>query len=344
MRANEKVGLLMSNKQLDVLCVGDTVTDIFIKLQDDQAHTYSDEQGDWLAMPFGGKIPYEASKIMPGCGNAANAAVCMSRLDLSVAYQTYVGGDILGRQTIELLQKEGVEDRYVHIQSKRTTNTNFLVNYGAERTILVKHEEFDYHWPHFRPSEVPKWLYFSSLSDHAEEYHDQIADWLEEKPEVKLAFQPGTWQMKAGVERLSRIYARSEVVILNREEAALVTGGSTDDVHDLMNRLHSYGPKMVVITDGPDGAYASDGNKRFTMPLYPDPAPPVERSGAGDAYASTMVAALIVGHDLESALQLAPINSMSVVQHPGTQAGLLTAAELSKWLTKAPDWYHASDF
>lgn len=334
----------MSVKQIDCLCVGDTVTDILVKLQDDQAHTYTNEHGDWLAMPFGGKIPYERAEIQPGHGNAANAAVSMSRLGLSVAYHTYIGGDELGRQTVALLQKEGVDDDFVHIQSKKATNTNFLINYKAERTILVKHEDFDYHWPHLRPSEIPRWIYFSSLSEHAETYHDQIADWLEANPEVKLAFQPGTWQMKAGVERLKRIYARTEVVIMNREEAALVTGGSTDNLHDLLDRLHSYGPKMVVVTDGPDGAYASDGQKRFKMPLYPDPAPPVERTGAGDAYASTMVAALVVGHNLESALQWAPINSMNVVQHPGSQAGLLTAPELEKWLAKAPDWYHGIDF
>ena len=111
-------------KQLDVLCVGDTVTDIFIKLRDDQAHTYANEQGEWLAIPFGGKIPYETSEIMPGHGNAANAAVSMSRLGLSVAYHTYVGGDELGRQTIRLMQKEGVDDRFVHIQSEKVTNTN----------------------------------------------------------------------------------------------------------------------------------------------------------------------------------------------------------------------------
>ena len=226
-------------KQLDCLCVGDTVTDILVKLQEDQAHTYSNEHGDWLAMPFGAKLPYDHSEIQPGHGNAANAAVSMSRLGLNVAYHTYVGGDELGRQTIALFQKEGVDDRFVHIQSEKSTNTNFLINYKAERTILVKHEDFEYHWPHFRPTEIPKWIYFSSLSEHAETYHDQIADWLEENPGVKLAFQPGTWQMKAGVERLKRIYARTEVVIMNREEAAMVTGGSTDDLHDLMNRLHS---------------------------------------------------------------------------------------------------------
>lgn len=75
------------------------------------------------------------------------------------------------------------------------------------------------------------------------------------------------------------------------------------------------------------------------MPLYPDPAPPYERTGAGDAFAATFVAALIKGNTIEGALQWAPINSMSVVQKVGSQAGLLNEANIEAWLRKAPDWY-----
>ncbi|HEY5442219.1 MAG TPA: carbohydrate kinase family protein, partial [Candidatus Saccharimonadales bacterium] len=202
--------------------------------------------------------------------------------------------------------------------------------------------EYDYHWPHLRPAETPKWAYFSSISKHAIAYHDQVADWLDENPEVRLAFQPGTFQMEAGAHRLHRIYARSEVLILNREEAALVGGGKHDDVHDLINHLHALGPKIVVVTDGPKGAYASDGENRFRMPLYPDPAPPVDRTGAGDSFASTFVAAIIKGKSLEEALRWAPINSMSVVQKVGAQAGLLKEKELEHFLEHAPEGYHVS--
>jgi ribokinase len=118
-----------------------------------------------------------------------------------------------------------------------------------------------------------------------------------------------------------------------------VSGGNVHDLHDLFNRLHELGPKIVCITDGPDGAYASDGQNRYQMPLYPDPAPPLERTGAGDAFASTFVAALAKGNTLEGALQWAPINSMSVVQHPGAQAGLLSETALSDYLEHAPEWY-----
>ena len=329
---------------IDILCVGDIVTDVFIKLLDNEAQTYENEQGKWLAMPFGTKLPFDHQETLRAVGNAANAAVSCARLGLNVAFETNVGGDDAGRNMIKALSAEKVDHRFVHINPDKQSNLHFVLWYKEERTILIKHEEYDYHWPHFRPDEIPKWVYFSSISERALPYHDQVADWLDQHPEVKLAFQPGTFQMEAGVERLKRIYARYEIVILNREEAVLVTGGSYDNVHDLLDRLHGYGCKMVVITDGPAGAYASDGQNRFKMPLYPDPAPPFERTGAGDAFASTLVAAIAKGHNLESALQWAPINSMSVVQKVGAQGGLLTEHELEEWLKKAPNWYHVDSF
>jgi len=332
-------------KQIDVLSVGDIVTDAFIKLIDDEAYTYVDEHGTkTLAMQFGTKLPFDHAEVLEAVGNASNAAVAFARLGINTAFETNVGGDQAGRDMIAQLSREGIDHRFVHVNPDQKSNYHYVLWYKEERTILIKHEEYKYHWPHFRPEEVPKWIYFSSISDHALPYHDQMADWLESHPDVKLAFQPGTFQMEAGTERLKRLYARTEVLILNREEAVFVTGGNYDDVHDLLDRLHKLGAKVAVITDGPAGAYASDGEHRYKMPLYPDPAPPYERTGAGDAFASTFVAALVKGHNLESALQWAPINSMSVVQKTGAQAGLLSEKELEEWLAKAPDWYHVDKF
>lgn len=331
--------------QMQMLAVGDIVTDDFIRLLDDQAHTYTDEHGKkMIAMEFGTKLPFDHREVVEAVGNAANAAVSFARLGLATAFETNVGGDQYGRDMITALNKNGVDHRFVHVNPDKVSNYHFALWYKEERTLLIRHEAYQYHWPHFRPNEVPEWIYFSSISDHAIGYHDQVADWLEQNPAVKLAFQPGTFQMQAGTARLKRIYARSDVIILNREEAALVTGGNHGDIHDLLSRLHELGAKIAVVTDGPAGAYASDSQNRWKMPLYPDPAPPVERTGAGDAFASTLVAALAMGHDLESALQWAPINSMSVVQKVGAQAGLLNQHDLEEWLKKAPDWYKPTQF
>jgi ribokinase len=139
---------------------------------------------------------------------------------------------------------------------------------------------------------------------------------------------------------LKKIYERTEVLALNREEAVTVSGGDHDNFHDLFDKLHALGPKIVLITDGHAGAYASDGMNRFKMPIYPDPKPPYDRTGAGDSFASTFTAAIMKGANLEGALLWAPVNSMSVVQKVGAQAGLLSEDEINHWLRKAPDWYH----
>jgi ribokinase len=187
-------------------------------------------------------------------------------------------------------------------------------------------------------------MYFSSISEKAiEHYHDDVVEWLEQNPEVKLAFQPGTFQMEAGIGRLHKLYARSEVVALNREEACMVFGANHEDIHDQLNKMHEAGIKIALVTDGPNGAYASDGNKRWSMPLYPDPAPPVDRTGAGDSFASTFTAALMKGADVPSALLWAPINSMNVVQHVGAQEGLLTDDQIDYYLRNAPSDYHPTE-
>lgn len=331
--------------QIDVLSIGDVVTDAFIKLLDDRAHTYENEHGKWLAMPFGQKVPFDHAEVIEAVGNAANAAVSFARLGLNSGLISNVGGDMFGRDIIRSLHDKGVDSRFVIINPNKISNYHYVLWYKEERTILIKHEEYDYHWPRFREIDIPKWIYFSSISKNAlEKYHDLVADWLQENPDVKFAFQPGTFQIEAGAEKLAELYKRTEILILNREEAVTVSGGSYDDVGGLISSLHALGPKYVIVTDGPAGAYASDGTIRFKMPPYPDPAPPFERTGAGDAFASTLVAAIIKGNTLEGALQWAPINSMNVVQHTGAQEGLLNESELAELLKVAPHWYKAEQF
>lgn len=325
--------------KFDVVCIGDVVTDAFIKLLDDQAEVQETEHGPVLSMPFATKLPFDHSEVLNGVGNAANAAVNFAKLGLNTGFVSNVGADSPGRDIIHTLETKDVDTRFIRINAKKVSNYHYVLWYKEERTILIKHEDYNYHWPSFKSTEIPKWVYFSSISEAAIDYHDDVADWLDKHDDVKLAFQPGTFQMKAGVERLKRIYAHADIMACNREEAVFITGGNYDDLHDLFNRFHEMGCKIVVISDGPKGSYASDGENRFKMPLYPDPAPPVERTGAGDAFTSTFVASIIAGNTIEGALQWAPISSMNVVQHVGAQEGLLSEKELAELLKKAPEWY-----
>ena len=330
----------MAQPQLDVLAVGDVVTDAFIKLLDDQAKVEKTADGPRLSMPFGTKVPFDHAEVIAAVGNAANAAVAFAKLGLKSGLVANVGNDDWGREIIAGLETADVDSRFVHINPGHKSNYHYVLWYKDERTILIKHEEYDYRWPRFRVIDIPRWVYFSSISEHAMEYHDEIAHWLESHLTVKLAFQPGTFQIEAGIKRLKKIYELSEVLAVNREEATTISSGDHHDINDLFDKLHALGPKIVLISDGHAGAYASDGEKRWKMPIYPDPKPPYDRTGAGDAFTSTFVAALAKGSSIEEALLWAPINSMSVVQEVGAQAGLLDEKQLSKYLREAPHWYH----
>ncbi len=331
----------MTKQKIDVINIGDIVTDAFIKLKDEYGRIDETPEGKRLSLPFGTKIPFDHAEICQAVGNSSNTAVNFAKLGLKSAFVTNVGDDQQGRDMVVALQKAGVDTRFVKVNAGKKSNYHYVLWYGDERTILIEHEKYDYHWPKFHPDELPAWAYFSSISEGALDYHDDVADWLEANPGIKLAFQPGTFQLLAGTERLSRIYARTEVLAVNMEEAQQILSNNTRDVHVLFEGLHALGPKIVVITDGPNGSYASNGQERFKMPIYPDPAPPKERTGCGDAYTSTFVAALIKGYPLEGALQWAPITPTNVVQYVGAQAGLLDEDTLKEWLAKAPDWYKA---
>lgn len=325
-----------------ILAIGDIFTDAFIALNKDVARVDIDENGEKrLSLPLGSKPPYDGVEIVRAVGPAPNAAVAIARLGLRAGLDSFIGDDEVGREAITYLKSEGVDTDTMLIEKGIPTSYYFVLRYGAERTILVKNEQFDYTWS--PPSKEPEWVYLALISDASWQFHEELLKYLEAHPNIKLAFQPGTFHFKWGVEKLAGIYKRSHILVLNREEAADVTGRSVESIRELTNGLHELGPETVVITDGPKGSYASYDGRLVTIPNYPDPAPPVDRTGAGDAFASTIVAALAQGESMDTALTWAPINSMSVVQKVGAQAGLLHKEEIISWLEKAPIEYKVTD-
>ena len=321
-----------------LLAVGDIVTDAFIALREDKAKVYVDEDGiKRLSMEFGSKPPYDHVDVIDAVGNSANAAVSFARMGLNSGLVAFIGADQAGKDSLKYLATEGVDTSLVSVQEGQKTNYHYALRYGADRTILIKYENYSYDWKD--PEHKIDWLYLSMISKDAWQLHKDIADYLRRNSDVKLVFQPGTFHFEWGVEKLADIYKRSYLIVMNKEEAALVTGKDLSSITALMDGLHAMGPQIVIVTDGASGSYASDGNKKYFAPNYPDPAPPYDRTGAGDAFASTIVGAIALGKDLQTALLWAPINAMSVVQKLGAQAGLLNQKHILELLEKAPPEY-----
>lgn len=322
--------------QIDILAIGDLVVDDFIRLKDAEATCDLDQENCKLCVRFGDKVPFEFHEIVYAVGNSANAAVAASRLGLRSALSGVVGDDNYGKACMKVLTENNVSLEYIETDPKLPTNYHYVLWYGPERTILVNHAPFERHF--LKNTKAPKWIYLSSLGENTEGFHHEISEWLKEHHETKLAFQPGTFQIKLGTEKLKDIYERTDIFYCNVEEAQRILKIIETDVQKLMDMLHSLGPKIVVITDGIKGAYAreEDGTVWF-MPIYPHI--PKERTGAGDAYESTITSALCMGKTLEEALTWAPINAMSVTQFIGAQKGLLTQEKISEYLEKAPEDY-----
>jgi len=324
-------------KSYDFIAVGDIVTDAFIRLKDAKVNCDINDDNCTITMRFGDKIPYEQVMEVKAVGNAANASVAAARLGLDSALVTDLGDDQHGADIVDKLRAEQVSTDFVTVHPGKNSNYHYVLWYEDDRTILVKHEDFDYRWPAMPAP--PAWLYFSSLGEDSLAYHQALADYIKANPEVKLAFQPGTFQIKLGAKKLKNIYQASEIVFMNTEEARRVLETTEIEIEKLLAGLRQLGPKMAVITDGKAGAYLATDKGNWFMPPYPDPKPPLDRTGAGDAFASTFAAALALGETPETALTWAPINSMSVVQYVGAQEGLLTKSQLLDYLARAPADY-----
>ncbi len=319
-----------------LIAIGDMTTDAFIRLKEAEVHCNINKDNCTICMRFGDKIPFDFVEEVPAVGNAANAAVAAARLGLSSALVSDIGSDDIGKQDIESLARDAVDTTFVSRHAGMASNHHYVLWYGDERTILVKHQPYPYRLPEIGE---PQWLYLTSLSDHSLPYHREISRYLKKHPSVKLAFQPGTFQINLGVENLRALYERTEVFICNIEEARRILKTTEKDIGKLFSGMHSLGPTTVLLTDGPRGAYASDGGETWFMPPYQDPKAPVDRTGAGDAFGSTFVSALILGTSVPEALTWAPINSMSVVQYIGAQKGLLSQVKLEEYLKNAPEDY-----
>lgn len=324
---------------IDFLAIGDITSDAFIRLSDKNTHTeITNKKNTELCMPFGDKVPFEFMKEVSGVGNSPNASVCAARLGLKSSLISFVGSDKNGQECLKNLKENKVNTDYLNISKDENSKTNYhyVLWYKDDRTILVNHNDYSYSLPSFPK---PKAIYLSSLGKNTENFHQEILNYLNKNKDIKLFFQPGTFQMSLGLEKMSAFYEQAYTTIINVEEAMRILNIKTKNIKTLLKKFAELGSKIVLITDGPRGSYMRYQNKDYFLGAYPDPKPPLERTGCGDSFAATFASMIISGKNPFEALLYAPINPMSVVQYIGAQEGLLTRKQLDHFLHHSPDNY-----
>lgn len=298
--------------------------DHFFKLHDAQVLCSKDHTECKLCLSYADKIATDSYDELVA-GNAANCAVGGARLKLKTAAYINVGGDLNGKKVIDQLKDEGVETRFVKVNSGMSSNASAVINFQGERTILVYHQPWRYQLPDL---DKTRWVYLTSLSSTFTQSRiiDELIQYLE-RSGSRLLYNPGTYQIKAGVKKNPKLLSLTELFIVNKEEAERILGheaggNSGSYLKKLMRGIVDLGPRMVVITDGEEGSYSFDGENYYHLGIFP--AHLVEMTGSGDAFATGVLSGLFYGQDLPEAMRWGAANGASVVEQVGPQAGLLT--------------------
>lgn len=340
----------------DIITIGSATIDTFVETNAANivSVTSIDAKKDFMAYPYGSKIEIDKFDLATG-GGAVNTAVNFTNLGFNTSTIIKIGNEIQGQNILKTLKDFKVDISNVIISDEDKTGFSIiLTSFQGDRTVLAHrgaNANLQASEINFDAIKNSKWLYIAPLNGESTKVLDKIAMFAEEH-DVNMAINVGTSSIKKGAKYLDKILKTAEVVILNKEEASMLTGiivrpDSKDekyskqlihpDVKKILNKLKSTNAKIVLVTDGRNGVYAFDGSKYYQCDEFP--AKVVSTLGAGDAFSSTFVATLEkTNWDIKTALIHAAVNAAATVEKFGAQEGFLTYEQIKKKLTNYSDF------
>ncbi|MCF7871471.1 carbohydrate kinase family protein [Candidatus Woesearchaeota archaeon] len=279
--------------------------------------------------PVGEKILVNHLEHQIG-GGGTNTAVSFSRLGLRTGYVGVIGKDDEGLKVFRLLKKENVH--FLGVLGKVTGLSVVLDSLHDDRTILTYKGCND----SLRFKDIvkanlkTKWFYFSSMVGESFDALNDLALFAE-SARIKVVFNPSSYLVKKGAAYLNNILSRCHCLILNKDEARVLSGKK--DIKSILKFLKTHVKDLVVVTDGKNGAWCYDGDL-VLQSKSSNKLKIVETTGAGDAFASGFTSGLVLGKNLKAAFKMGFIQAESVIQSYGAKNKLLNYDELVKLLNK----------
>lgn len=302
-----------------VVSIGAAVQDVFLS-HSDEFQPVTDKKTDELffQLELGAKADVNKIDFSTG-GGATNASVTFARQGMEAIFMGTIGHDPAGQAVLDDLDKEHVDTSYVTYSDKFNTGYSvLLLAPSGERTILTyRGASTHYEMKNFDLDAADAdWMYVSTLAGNVD-ILDKLFDQAR-KENIKIAFNPGKGEL-AKPEKLKGLLSDVEVLILNKDEAQQLVSGETSE--ELVRHLLNY-VSVAIVSDGPNGAVASDGKTIVDAGMYED-VKVIDRTGAGDAFGSGFISYWARGKSLKESLIFASANSTSVVQKIGAKAGIL---------------------
>lgn len=308
-------------KNVDLLTIGDVCIDLYLKLEGPNVSESGSEESPKICFYHGSKIPVRSLKSNVA-GNAVNVSIGAATLGLRSSIYSEVGNDPQGDRVIQELSRRGVDTNLINKNDNIQTGIHPVIVYAGERTIFSHHEQKEYkvtEWPQ------TKWIYYTSIGPGFEKFHQQFVPYLKQNPQIGVAFNPGSYHIKQGLKSFMDIMSLTHVLFVNREEAEIFVGKA--DLEEQHLRLQECGPKLTIITEGKKGASGHDGNTmiKVNSQLVEKP---IDKTGAGDAFASGVISALTYNKSLHESLLWGTLNSAAVVKEVGAINGLKTREQM----------------
>ncbi len=324
----------------DIITIGTATRDVFIKSPlftnvHDPKHLkkFGFLEGDATCFMPGAKVEIDKPIFATG-GGATNTATTFARMGLKVATIGKIGADSGGVQVLTECKHEGIASRIITDKTLSTAYSVILVPTAGERTILthrgasdkLKPADIDRmlvksRWAYIVPGNIP----YPTILHAVRKLSDQ---------HTRIAFNPSKHVVERGLASLKPLLAKIDILILNREEASILTGIKYDNINGILSALRTAYHGIVAVTDGAHGAFILDAHHRYNCSVFAKKALS-DATGAGDAYGSGLVSSLIhakmPGNParfpepvIREAIRVAAANSASVVEHTGAKHGILT--------------------
>ncbi len=321
----------------DVITIGGITRDIFFEIDELELTRDRECRSEInLEVPYGTKIVADSTYYSYG-GGAFNVSVALRRLGLKTAAVAALGKEGTGSLAAKILRKNGVATNLITRTAKYHTGLSvFLIGPGGDHTAVLERGANNHLViTKFSVLKKTRWLYVSSLTGESAKYLPQIFNYAQ-KNNLRIAFNPGSEQLKLGYAGLKDYFAATDLLLLNREEATKIIKSQTQrepqNINELLKKVENLGTTFTVITDGEKGCYALFEGRDYHQTSFQVSA--ADTTGAGDAFGATFLYSIIKGYDIAYGLKIAAVNSASVVSKMGATEGLLTynGIKSSKWL------------
>ena len=305
----------------DIITFGSAAWDIFLKL--DKFKTVKSDKftrGQGLCLDLGSKVDVKNIFLSSG-GGGTNAAATFAKQGFRTAFCGMVGSDIFGKEIIEELKKLKIDTQFIFKTDLKPTNFSVIFNTGPkkDKTIIAYRGAAGFLDKRIIPwSKLKaKWFYLAPLTGELADITEEIVNFAY-KNKIKIAFNPGKYQLSQ--KNLKRILKKVDVLFLNREEASLLTKIPYNKEKEIFKKLDQMCPGIAIIGSS-KGIKASD-NKRIYQ-FKSSKIKIIDRTGAGDAFASGFVSEFIKKNDIKYAIKLGMANSASCMKKLGAKQGLL---------------------